>query len=218
MLENVDQRSLSIEDVLSSLGLPAHILPTVIEQLLRDFRATGPNKPKSAPGTNAWQRGIEVLREETIPLGWTPDEPNNQPRTVSPDKKVAITVSSGDANTGNPNKEPQTRNDKGSQTTKCAHYNSQQGELFPSQLNIVSLPRKVEEAPSEELWMLLFYIDVEKREVRYELSRPTSMSEKSKVNGWSHRLIMPPVSYDEPALRKTPDSPAEVDVPVTPKL
>lgn len=218
MLENVDQRSLSIEDVLSSLGLPAHILPTVIEQLLRDFRATGPNKPKSAPGTNAWQRGIEVLREETIPLGWTPDEPNNQPRTVSPDKKVAITVSSGDANTGNPNKEPQTRNDKGAQTTKCAHYNSQQGELFPSQTNIVSLPRKLEETSSEELWMLLFYIDVEKREVRYELSRPTSMSEKSKVNGWSHRLIMPPVSYDEPAVRKAPDSPAEVDVPVTPKL
>jgi hypothetical protein len=190
----------------------------VIEQLLRDFRATGPNKPKSAPGTNAWQRGIEVLREETIPLGWTPDEPNNQPRAVSPDGTVAITVSSGDANTGNPNKEPQTRNDKGAQTSKCAHYNSQQGELFPSQLNVVSLSRSAEVAHGVELWILLFFIDLEKREVRYELSRPTSMSEKSKVNGWSHRLIMPPVAFDESSARHSPDSPAEVDVPVTPKL
>ncbi|RZO06274.1 hypothetical protein EKG40_19060 [Pseudomonas moorei] len=218
MLENVDQRSLSIEDVLSSLGLPAHILPTVVEQLLRDFRATGPNKPKSSPGTNAWARGIEVLREETILLGWTPDEPNNQPRTLSPDKKVAITVSSGDANTGNPHKEPQTRNDKGSQTSKCAKYNSQQGELFPSQSNIVSLPTKADETLSEDLWILLFYIDVDKSEVRYELSRPTSMSENSKVNGWSHRLIMPALSFDQAIARQAPDSPAEVDVPVTPKL
>lgn len=218
MLENVDQRSLSVEDFLSSLGLPAHILPNVIEQLLRAFKSTGPNMPKSSPGTNAWARGIEVLREETILLGWTPDEPNNQPRTLSPDKMVAITVSSGDANTGNPHKEPQTRNDKGSQTSKCAKYNSQQGELFPSQSNIVSLPTSAEGALTEDLWILLFYIDLDKSEVRYELSRPTSMSENSKVNGWSHRLIMPPLSFDQAIAQQTPDSPAEVDVPVTPKL
>jgi len=217
MHKNADLRSLSVEDVLSSLGLPAHILPTVIEQLLRDFRATGPNKPKSAPGTNAWQRGIEVLREETILLGWTPDEPNNQPRTVSPDGKIAITVSSGDTNTGNPNKEPQTRNDKGAQTSRCAHYNSQQGELFPSQHNVISLSKAVTEEQGPELWILLFFIDLDKKEVRYELSRPTSMSEKSKVNGWSHRLIMPPVAFDDSSARQSPDSPAEVDVPVTPK-
>lgn len=215
MLETIDQRSHSAEDVLLSLGLTADILTTVIEQLFHAFKLTGPNMPKSSPGTNAWARGIEVLREETIPLGWTPDEPNNQPRALSPDKKVAITVSSGDANTGNPNKSPQTRNDKGSQTSKCAKYNSQQGELFPADSKIVSMPRK--SALSEELWIILFYIDVDKSEVRYELSRPTSMGENSKVNGWSHRLIIPSVSFEQALLSQTTEDAAEVDVFVTPK-
>ncbi|WP_435004708.1 hypothetical protein [Xanthomonas arboricola] len=172
-------------------------------QIYRGFTGVSGLHPKGFNGTNAWAEGTAHLRSLLVPKGWVLDDPSNQPRVVSPSGKLCLTVSSGTPDTGVPHRTPQTRNDKGSQTASSVQYNARQGNLFPVESsNVVSLSA----TDGQALWFLLYYIDLDAREVRVELSRPTAMSEADRVSGWSVRYIIPPV----PALPELIDSnPAE---------
>lgn len=178
--------------------------------------SVGPLKPKGFGGTNAWAYGTEALRELFIPKGWVPVDPNNQPRVVSPDGKHAIAVISGDSDTGNPSREPQTRNKRGSQTLRSVAFNSRQGDLFPV-LSAVGAGFDPDRARGQSLWILLFYVDVSAQEVRYELSRPVNFGENEKVDGWEPRFIMPALNFQARGSGSGPDDGIDFDIPVTPR-
>jgi len=199
------------------LGIAASDLRATAMQCFRMAASAGPLQPKGSSGTLAWIYGIEAFRTQMIPKGWTPSDPSNQPRIVSPDSKHAVTVVCGDLNTGNPHGKPLTRNKRGNRTTRSVHYKVSQGELFPVERNIRQ--DFLSDSPTEQiLWIFLFYVDVENRVVRYELSRPINMGQNDKVDGWEPRFIMPPLSIDAPDNDfDQPDAGPDINIPVTPR-
>lgn len=199
-------------------GFGAHELNGVAKTMLTSFSQTSALHPKGYNGTRAWADGSAALREALVPHGWHPEDPQNQPRVVSADQRIAITVSSGSPYTGVVDRTPQTRNDKGAQTSVSVGFNARQGELFPITSQVVPL---IQNFDGQALWVLLYYVDLDNRELRYELSRPTAMSEHDKINGWSTRYIFPSLRFDasfeidgqDDSFGDAPD----IDIPVTPK-
>ncbi|WP_080724471.1 hypothetical protein, partial [Pseudomonas monteilii] len=146
--------------------------------------------------------------------GWRIENPGNQPRVVSPDGKHAITVICGDEHTGNHARTPMTRNKKGRQTSQGVSYNVRQTELFP-----VSREELHRYSPHSDqtLWILLFYVDKEAGEVRYELSRPINIAENEKVDDWKPRFIMPSLQLGDNIDPQGPEPSSDIDIPVIPR-
>lgn len=69
-------------------------------------RQTDEFSPVTAAGTERWNHTVQELRRNLAMLGWRVQNPNNSPRIVRPDGELSIAVVSGNANTGNPNREP----------------------------------------------------------------------------------------------------------------
>lgn len=195
-------------------GLSADEVREVAVQVYRGFVEVSALHPKGYNGTKAWADGTAQLRATLIPKGWVLDDPNNQPRVVAPSGKLSITVSSGTADTGVPHRTPQTRNDKGSQTASSVRYNIRQGVLFP----MTSSSASAAPAPAgQALWILLYYIDLDERQVRVELSRPNAMSDADRVNGWSVRYILPPIPLLPGVADPNPAELPDIDFDVVPK-
>ncbi|MGE8410183.1 MAG: hypothetical protein ACN6QH_24450 [Pseudomonas sp.] len=198
------------------LGITAEELRTIALQCYRVASNAGPLQPKGSRGTLAWIYGTEALRALTIPKGWKPTDPSNQPRIVSPDNKHAITLCCGDENTGNPYAIPLTRNKRGNRTSRSVHYNVRQLDMFPVELSDRQrLP--LDTTAEQILWMLLFYVDVENQTVHYELARPMNMADNGKVDGWQPRFIMPPLNLNAPEDFGGSDTSPSIDIPVTPR-
>lgn len=205
-------------DIQQIFGFSAHELDGVAKTMLTSFSQTSSLHPKGYNGTRAWADGSAALREALIPLGWHPEDPQNQPRVVSADQRFAITVSSGSPYTGVADRTPQTRNDKGAQTSASVGFNARQGELFTVTSQVVPL---IQTEGGQALWVFLYYVDLDNRELRYELSRPTAMSEHDKINGWSTRYVFPPLrfdaSFDVDGYDNSFDDTPDIDITVTPK-
>lgn len=213
----VKYQELSAEQAVVQLfGLTTVELKSVALQCWAAFTTVGPLKPKGFGGTNAWADGIEALRGILIPKGWVPSDPQNQPRIVSPDGKHALTVISGDADTGNPHTDPQTRNKRGSQTLRSVTYNSAQMDLFPVS-KVVKAPFDVDSTPGQTLWIFLFHVDTAAQEVRYELSRPVNYGDNEKVDCWEPRFIMPPLNFRNPDAGTPSDGGRDFDIYVKPR-
>ncbi len=203
------------EAVFSLLGVTSDDLQATALQCFRMAASAGPLQPKGAKGTLAWIYGTEHIRSQLIPKGWRPEDVNNQPRVVSPDGRHAITVICGDPNTGNPHREPLTRNKRGTQTSRSVHYNAAQTDMFPveQRQRQAFTPDDMQE---KTLWILLFHVDIENRVVFFELSRPINMGDNGKVDGWMPRFIMSPLYLDR--LGDDPfESGPDLDVPVIPR-
>jgi hypothetical protein len=201
------QFDLSIQDVTA-----------IAQAIYRGFAEVSSLHPKGFNGTNAWAQGTSTLRAMLIPKGWRPDDPQGQPRITSKARKTSITVSSGNADTGVPERSPQTRNDKGSQTASSVQFNARQGQLFPvvttSETDVARIPA----SEGNALWVLLYYIDLDAGQTRVELSRPTAMSDADKINSWSVRYILPPMLLG-PVMEELPrDEGPDIDFDVAPKI
>lgn len=199
-------------------GIALEEIEAVGRAVYRGFAQIGSLHPKGFNGTNAWAEGTERLRATMIPKGWHPEDPQGQPRVVSRDRKISLTVSSGNPDTGVPNRIPQTRNDKGSQTASSVRFNARQGQLFMFK-TADDDPESARASQGGVLWIFLYYIDLDAREMRMELSQPTDMSDNDKINGWSVRYILPTLKFDLDfvAPYDEDDSP-DIDFDVTPKI
>ena len=138
---------------LEALGVSeAELLEAVRRgQYFRD--QTNPFHPSSYPGTRAWAETRAALCELYVPKGWTAEEPGNLPLIISPDGEVAIVVSSGSQEVGDPDKRPKTRNTKGFMTVDAINVNRVQLRLDLPDLRV--LPGKVQRVRA--LWILLLY-------------------------------------------------------------
>lgn len=191
-------------------------IQSIATRIYRGFIQVSSLHPKGFDGTNAWAEGTSQLRATLIPKGWRQDDPQGQPRITSKNRKVSITVSSGNSDTGVPNRVPQTRNDKGSQTASSVQFNARQGLLF----QMVTADRASAVVPltkGEALWVFLYFIDFDAGQLRYELSQPTKMSDADKINGWSVRYIMPPMPLNPTVVEPERDDISNIDFDVTPK-
>jgi len=187
-------------DRLTELGLKAEILEFALKSADAEARTYTDLDPPNMQGMARYARTVRLLREQLVPLGWSFDNPRNLARTVSPDRRIAIIATLGDAATGVPDVPPSTRYEKGVATVEAVSRNFLQLTL-PIQLG--------DEEPFDAdgegttTWVLLYHVT--NSEIRAELSLPDSMLE-GYIDTWVERLILPPIPLQA--------SPAVVPAPV----
>jgi hypothetical protein len=180
---------------LADLGLDEEILRQALQRGFSEWAACTLNHPPSYPGLLFWGETVKVLRDLLAPAGWERSNEGNLPFTVNKARTVAIAVATGDEVTGNPDETPCTKSSKGPHTAGAIRINARQLDLFP----IAVLPEdlaRIKGDGKRMTWLLLFHRDENGREVRCELSRPTSMSENQHVDGWIERIILGSIPFD----------------------
>jgi hypothetical protein len=177
-------------DRLTELGLKAEILEFALKGADAEARAYTQLDPPNMQGMARYSRTVRLLREQLVPLGWSYDNPRNLARTVSPDRRVAIIATLGDAATGVPHVPPSTRYEKGLATVEAVTRNFLQ----------LSLPFELGDgepfdggAEGTTTWVLLYHVTND--EIRAELSLPDSMVD-GYIDTWIERVILPSVPID----------------------
>lgn len=194
-------------DRLAELGLKAEILEFALRGADAEARTYTQLDPPNMQGMARYSRTVRLLREQLLPLGWSYDNPRNLARTVSPDRRVAIIATLGDAATGVPDAEPSTRYEKGIATVEAV------GRNFVQLTLPVDLGDEEPVDPDVEgtaTWVLLY--SVTESEIRTELSLPDSMVD-GYIDTWVERIILDPVPV-EPAIPVATRPAADPDVAV----
>lgn len=203
----------------------AQLHETLSEELLREanehgyrarIEATELHAPTAA-GTFHWHATLFQIRLALAALGWTKQDQRNCPFIVSPDRKVAIAVMTGDMDTGLEMGNPTNQASKGAVLRQAVDRNRQLEMFDPA---IITDLANSEDAT--QLWILLYHIAVGadgKPELRAELSAPRRFDRKQIVE-WSERLVLEALRPEsEPFMdQDSPTGPIEptgpIDVPV----
>lgn len=196
---------------LAELGLDRSDLQEAVMQGMFARSECTPNDPPLFAGFTAWARTVRVLREKLIPKQWTRSDEGNYPLVVNPVGNLAIAVATGDESTGIAMANPMTKSPKGPRTQSAIEVNQYQISLFE-----VFPEFEIPETPHNDrvTWILLQHYDQSKKEVRFELSLPSSYSEK--VDGWSERIILSALPFDPTTVIPVllaPNSP-DIDIPL----
>jgi len=212
--------AISVRQELALLGLRPEDLADAISFGERYRALCTDNDPRIFQGTTAWARTLRGLRENKrlVRLGWTKDRTGNFETCVCPDKSYAISVSTGDKETGKYNPEfpyiqPRLKHPKGIMTKAAVEVNAW---LFPDMA--ADAKKKADELEAVEkraTWILLVHRDGNL--VFAELSLASKFS-SGQVEEWKHRIILEPLDV-EPLIDVADDSgdesgEVEVDVPV----
>lgn len=197
-----------VDAALTRLGLSEPpLMRSVRAGYLSRISRTANDAPIAA-GFYHWNETLRTLRDELVLLGWTRVDEQMFSTILSPDGKIAISVSSGDEATGDPRGYPKTKRDKGPRTADAIDVNVGQLDFFKP---------TPEPAPVEELecltYVLLFHANA--TELRAELSLPVSMDENDHIDNWRERIILRSQPLDpEGSTLPTPDFGPEIDIDV----
>jgi hypothetical protein len=185
----ITKAPIGIRHELAVLGLTPEIVQGAV-QFGESFRAACTiYDPRIFWGTTAWARTLRGLRESLQKLGWRPDHTSNFETVVSPDRTRAISVSTGDIETGkyNPPHEPKLKHAKGIMYQAAIDVNTW---LFEDMaLDAKRKTDRLLEAHKRILWILLMRRDGDT--VYSELSLPFKLT-NGQVDGWKHRIILEP--------------------------
>ena len=141
---------------------------------------------KGQAGYIQWNDTNSKLRFLTNNNGWEKYQENGIEGIISTDKTIRIIPSSGNAATGNPNQPASNKNPKGESSIKLIDKTCQ-GNIFTG----YSEP----EEEKFETYILLYYANC--KELRMELSKPSSIDKQGKINAWDKRLILEKQSLDD---------------------
>jgi hypothetical protein len=178
---------------LAELGLTRDIFVKAAREGWNAYITCSPNHPPTFPGTAAWAETIRSIRDSLAATDWTRANPANLPLVLNADKTMAITVSSGDAETGRVGGFPKTRSAKGPQTAAAVKTNGQAQFAFMEDPAPIAESLKVK---GRSTWLFLMFRDIQKNELRYELSLPISMGDDGFVDEWAERILFPPDPID----------------------
>jgi hypothetical protein len=189
-------------ELLGKADLSAYQLKDVCGRILARYNEATPNDAKTFPGTAAYFAAVRGLRDVLAPA-WVGKWENSLELVVNNSNDgLRILVSSGDENTGIPDKTPQTKNHKGERTKTAVNINQM---AFPFMKG--GLPG----AGKTITLIMLYYINRKTNEIRAELSMPIGVDPRTlKVSGWSLRIILPSIEFDDhaplPAFSDTPNT------------
>lgn len=176
------------EEFLVAQGIP----PTLFQEAILDgYQARAACTSLHPPGYSGyvtWGEIVEGVRLRLVGLGWTPSN-DGLSTIVSPDRKLAIAVSSADAGAGTTGP-VRTKNPKGTATEKAVDIN-EQGNLFKDPLPIVLRAPRPVPTNGMQTWFLLFHVG--EAHIGYELSRPFSMGEDDRPNAFHPRMRFAPI-------------------------
>lgn len=186
---------------LRDLGLEEDDLRSVVNRGLAARLSCTENHPLQSAGYYAWSEAVCAMREIHVPRNWERSDESNLPFTVNADRSVAIAIATGDENTGCPDKEPCTKSSKGPKTRSIVDANVGQILMFP---DLVLKPEHLAQINARMTWLLLMHFDPIAREVRSELSRPVSMDQDQRVDGWDERIMLRSIPLDGDLVRLSP--------------
>ena len=198
-----------VEIALARLGLTIAPLAQAVQLGYLARHSCTANDAPNAPGFYQWNATLRGLREGLVLMDWTRCDDGNFATIVSPDERIAISVASGNLDTGNPLAVPSTRSSKGPNTAAAVSVNAGQFELFPAMFT----PPVHDGDDKRATWILLFYTDG--KELRSELSLPIAMDVDGHIMAWKERIILPvqPLDNDVPVLN--PDFGPDVEIKVS---
>lgn len=176
-----------VDNRLAEIGLNKEILLEAVHAGQMAWAVCTPNHPGLYPGLAAWAETVKTFRDLAMPEGWTRSDEGNLPFTVAPSGAVALTVATGDENTGCESKSPCTKSTKGPRTKKAIKENKDQLRLFG---DVRLLPEDLRQVNGRMTWILLIHRDRFLNEVRCELARPVKMNPDGRVDGWAERIIL----------------------------
>ena len=155
--------------------------------------------PPGYAGWNQYSLGNRALRQILIEgrngeQKWKMSNRGGLCRTISPNDSMAIVVSSGTCETGDPDATPKTRNPKGKESLR---------ELRINRLQLAQIDLFEDGRTDPCLWFLL--INIRNGEVFGELSCPIGIGDDGRANEWLTRVILPPDVQDSGDLRRERD-------------
>lgn len=167
--------------------------------------------PVMASGTYRWIETVAGFRRRLEEKGWELTDPRNSPRATNPETGVAVVPMSGTWQTGLVGVgDPQTARAKGEATARAVQINVQLAFDFE-----VDLADGAAEHDAAILtWVLLYYRDEQRNELRAELSLPVLRSERGTVTTWRERILLEPRTFG-PDVRMPRDAKGGGDVDFT---
>ncbi len=202
----------SAEAKLLALNLSHQILINSIAQGQAARNSATSNHPATAGGTMAFFEVVRALRDHLLPAGWKIENVRNLSMTVNPETNMAIVVSGGSKETGLIEGHPTTRNSKGEQT-KSYLANNQRDLFGDLEETDESMDFRVIEGVGQT-WLLLYFCDFSKREVRAELSLPTDIDSFGRVGAWQERIILDSIALDNVTIDIEPNFTPEIEIEI----
>ena len=152
--------------------------------------------PVSAAGYESWRWTVRRLREVLVPYGWEAIDEHGLPLVLNvvPDEgpPIAISVSTGDAWTGNRDRNPSTKYSKGPITASLVAINEEQLRLeFAGRPDLRAVPDEGERLT----WILLVHWTPTTAQV--ELSLPASINPAGFVTVWRERVILGDIDLED---------------------
>lgn len=199
----------------------AELHPTLDIDLLREVSEHGYRRrieatdmhSTTAAGSFHWHESVFALRTMLSERGWKNEDVKNCPLIVSPDRAIALSLMTGDAETGWPQGNPSNQAQKGVVLETAVAKNQQQLKLFNAKSISTELSNRQE---ATQLWVVLYNVAVGSSgntEIRMEVSLPWEFENK-RIVGWRERLILAPTAPDGEGVAQ-PDLPtAPIDVPI----
>jgi len=200
---------------LQELDLTPEVLQEAVKFGVQHIAECTNHDPPSTLGMIGWGKMTRAIRDALVPAGWKVDNARNYATTIHPGGRLAIAVSAGDSGTGDQERTPTTRTDKGPATRDAVLMNIRQGSFA----DIAPDFNGPDFVAVKQTWLLLHYVDDEAGETRMELSLPDGMDADGYVVTWRERIVLAPQAFGVPSfLAKsrsagTPGS-APIDVPV----
>lgn len=192
---------------LAELDLVEGVLLRAINEAQAAWANCTSHHPALYRGIVMWGEAIRSLRDSKIPDDWKSFDEGNQPYVFNPGLNIAITVATGDHNTGRLDCNPSTKSSKGPFTKSAIQNNALANTLFGD-------IRKNKDM--RVTWILLFHRDEQLSEVRCELSLPLKMNSEGHVDEWIDRIPLGPVPFGGTSVRiEEPPQPSpniEIDV------
>lgn len=152
--------------------------------------------PRGGAGQVRHLHLVRNLSTVLQPRGYTRRDEDNVSRLVSPERRLALVVTSGDQGTGVPlslaGRLPRTKYAKGPAMQAAVQRNAQ--------LAFDILGDEVDQADLDAYMTWFLMVHVNKHEIRSELSRPNGVDPKGYVSDWVDRLILSPLPNDGSAI------------------
>lgn len=187
----------SMLNKLKEYGIELDILQRVIKIGVSNSKMCTSHDIPSRKGYTQYADITRYLRDYLIPKGWLQCDYKNFSKIVTPNKKIAIVVSSGDAAVGK-DYSPTTKNPKGNLTDVSTKINSKQLSLLEDTDFEILTP--ISNYNVEKVLFLLIYGDDDLKEIRSELSEPMQIENNGYISKWNERIILPtiPTELTEP--------------------
>lgn len=192
---------------LRALGLTRKAIYEAVRTALIALRSCDEDWPSYFPGGYAHASAVHSLRQKLKSLGWERQMFKGVALVKNPKLKIALGVTTGDENTGNPSEHhaPQTKNRKGGGTRAVVARNQAQMSLFTE----VVPPKGTSATKGADVaklsirgviyttFYLVYRIDRRRRRVSLEVSMPCAFKD-DKIVDWKERIVLPDLDLELP--------------------